>query len=95
MPYKDKEAYNEYMRNRRKPTGVNPDNVNPKVTPVVNPKLLHRPNRMGANGLPEMVDNLYDPAERLYNSPHYADGTLRYLGPLSDGQVLDRLSLQH
>ena len=32
MPYKDKEKYNEYMRNRRKPNDVNPDNVNPELT---------------------------------------------------------------
>ena len=87
MPYKDKEAYNEYMRNRRKPVnpdGVNPANVNPKQPDNVNPNvtLLSRPN-----------GNDYDPTEKLYNNPHYPDGTFRYLGPLSDGQVLDRLTV--
>jgi len=91
MPYKDKEAYNEYMRNRRKPVnpdGVNPANVNPKQPANVNPpRMLTRPNRLGPNGLPEMVANEYDPTEKL------PDGRLRYLGPLSDGQVLDRLTV--
>jgi len=44
--------------------------------------LLHRPN--GAD---------YDPEEKLYNSQYYNEGTPRYLVPLSDGQVLDRLSV--
>ncbi len=45
---------------------------------------LTRPNRLGSNGLPEMVDNEYNPDELL------EDGSKRFLGPLSDGQVLDR-----
>ncbi len=49
--------------------------------------LLHRPNRLGDNGLPETVDNLYNPEEML------EDGRKRYLGPFSDGQVLDRLTV--
>ena len=53
-----------------------------KVHKAQGSQLLHRPN--GAD---------YDPAERIYNNPWYADGTLRYLGPLSDGQVLDRLTV--
>jgi len=106
MPYKSKEEYNEYMRARRKPVNpvtpdvnpnpVNPDkpkNVNPDVNPrkpvnhMVNPKMLTRPNRLGANGLPEMIANEYDPTERL------PDGRQRYLGPFTDGQVHDRLSV--
>ena len=43
--------------------------------------LLSRPN--GAD---------YDPNEKLYNHPFYREGLPRYLGPLSDGQVLDRLT---
>jgi len=46
-----------------------------------------RPNRMGVNGLPEMVANEYNPNELL------VDGTMRYLGPFTDGQVLDRTTV--
>jgi len=59
----------------------NPEMSNPVQSINVQP-LLKRPN--GAD---------YDPTERLYDNPHYPDGTLRYLGPLSDGQVLDRLTV--
>lgn len=94
MPYKNeeqrKEANRLSMERKRKgyTTGVHTDGVHKdNVTP-----LLHRPNRLGANELPEMVDNMYDPTERLYDSPHYEPGTLRYV-PCHDGRVLDRLSV--
>ena len=48
---------------------------------------LKRPNRLGADGLPEMVENEYNPNELL------PDGAKRYLGPFSDGQVLDRTTV--
>jgi len=54
----------------------------------VKPKrLLSRPNRMGANGSPEMVANEYDANERL------SDGRMMYLGPFTDKQVLDRVTV--
>ena len=59
---------------------VTPQNVTRNVTDNVT--LLHRPNG------PD-----YDPTEKLYNNRHYPNGTPRYLGPLSDGQVLDRLTV--
>ena len=89
MPYKDaeqaKEATRERVRRYRE-SHVTPDNVTPKPSPNVTP-MLTRPNRLGANGLPEMVTNEYDPTERL------PDGRQRYLGPFTDGQVHDRLSV--
>jgi len=66
---------------RKRISRVQPESEN------VQPKLLTRPNRLGSNGLPEMVENEYNPDERLQ------DGRLRYLGPFHDGQVLDRLSV--
>jgi hypothetical protein len=85
--YKDKEKQREATRERvrrYRNKGATPD-VTPNGTPNVT--LLKRPNRLGKNGLPEMVENEYDPLEKL------EDGTPRYMGPLSDGQVLDRLSV--
>jgi hypothetical protein len=72
--------------------GVTPDVTPSDVTPMSHLEVrpvsrLVRPNQLGKNGLPEMVPNEYDPLERL------EDGTPRYMGPLSDNQVLDRLSV--
>jgi len=47
--------------------------------------LLTRPNMM-IDGKVVMKDNEYNANERL------SDGRMRYLGPMSDGQVLDRLT---
>lgn len=83
MPYKDKEQARESarlsMERRRKGLTSGDNNEGDNIGGV---NMLSRPN--GAD---------YNPNERLYNSPHYPDGTLRYLGPLSDGQVLDRLTV--
>ena len=77
MPYKNEEQAKEYNRKRMRATR----SVQPSV---VQPKgtLLSRPNGKD-----------YDPSEKIYNHPIYNDGTPRYLGPLSDGQVLDRLTV--
>ncbi len=87
MPYKDEEQAREAARLRKQKQrlsrpDVPPDNVTPSLSPDVTP-LLHRPNG---------VD--YNPEELIYGNPYYEDGTKRYLGPLSDGQVLDRLTVQ-
>ena len=85
MPYKDKEAQREANRVRMQRVRGN-TKVTQKIKNVlpdsVLPKLLHRSN--GED---------YNPDEKLYNNPHYPDGTQRYLGPLSDGQALDRLTV--
>ena len=74
------------MERKRKglTSGVNISGVNIDKEAGVNigKVLLHRPN--GED---------YDPTERLYGNPYYEDGTFRYLGPLSDGQCLDRLTV--
>ena len=77
-----REYQREYMRKRRsnKEEVYGSNNIE-KLS------ILKRPNQLGSNGLPEMRENYYDPEELLL------DGTKRYLGPLSDGQVLDRLSV--
>lgn len=99
MPYKSKEQAKEATKERVRryreslKSNVTPCNVTPGVTPDVTPVMLTRPNRMGSNGLPEMVSNEYNPNEKLYNNPHYPDGTNRYLGPFSDGQCLDRTTV--
>ena len=85
MPYKDeakrKEANRLAMEKKRKgyTDGVHIEGVHSDKTAGT---LLHRPN--GAD---------YDPTERLYGNPCYADGALRYLGPMTDGQCLDRLTV--
>uniref|UniRef100_A0A6M3KTQ2 Uncharacterized protein n=1 Tax=viral metagenome TaxID=1070528 RepID=A0A6M3KTQ2_9ZZZZ len=67
------------------------DGVTPEIKAVTFPIPVTpgktRPNRMGANGSPEMVVNEYGADERL------SDGRMRYLGPLSDGQCLDRTTV--
>jgi len=75
-PYKNKEQAKEYNKTRMRATR----SVQPNV---VQPKgtLLHRPNGKD-----------YDPAEKICDHPYYDDDTPRYLGPLTDGQVLDRLT---
>ena len=80
MPYKDKEQAKEAARMRKQKQRSHPIMSHPNVTPEV--MLLSRPN--GTD---------YNPAEKLYDNPYYIDGTLRYLGPMSDGQVLDRLTV--
>ncbi len=69
-------------RYRDKQKSVTSDSVtSPSVT------LLKRPNRMGANGMIEMVENEYNPAELM------PDGSKRYIGPFTDGMVSDRTTL--
>jgi len=86
MAYKDISKQREatagrVRRYRDKQKGVTSEGV---TSPE---RMLSRPNRMGANGSPEMVDNEYDANERL------SDGRMRYLGPFSDKQVLDRVTV--
>jgi len=80
MPYKSEEQAREAARLRKQKQRSHPDVTPVNVTPCK--ALMSRPN--GED---------YNPDERLYGNTHYADGTLRYLGPLSDGQVLDRLTV--
>uniref|UniRef100_A0A6M3KY12 Uncharacterized protein n=1 Tax=viral metagenome TaxID=1070528 RepID=A0A6M3KY12_9ZZZZ len=75
-----KQYQRDYMKKKRSNITEGLTNESPKSKPDVT--LLHRPNG------PD-----YDPAEKLYNNRHYKNGTPRYLGPLSDGQVLDRLTV--
>ena len=88
MPYTEKTP--EYWRERKRQQRMSKNNVQEgdvqeTITEMSkNVTLKTRPNRMGADGRPEMVANEYDPEELL------DDGSKRYLGPLSDGQVLDR-----
>ena len=78
MP-QSKEVHKEYMRQRREGSQKQGSQTKGSQDNVT---LLSRPNG------PD-----YNPTEKLYNNPHYTNGTLRYLGPLSDGQVLDRLTV--
>ena len=84
MPYKDKEARAEAVkRHRDYKKGLQSGGI----TDEKQPQMLSRPNRMGSDGLPEFVPNEYNPNELL------PDGRKRYLGPFSDGQVLDRTTV--
>ncbi len=93
--YKDKEQQKEAVReavrkHRVLHQGITEQGITSGITDSVTwstdsgTRTLTRPNQLGSNGLPEMVDNEYNPDERL------PDGSKRYLGPFSDGQVLDR-----
>ncbi len=77
MP-QSKEVHREYMRAKRKGS----QEGSQKEGSQQGSQLLSRPN--GED---------YDPLELLYDHPFYKDGTKRYLGPLNDGQVLDRLTV--
>ena len=77
MPYKNTADRMKRQQERRDTPTVDTPTVD---TPDVT--LLSRPNGKD-----------YDPGEKLFGNPHYTDGTFRYLGPLSDGQVLDRLTV--
>ncbi|KKN29275.1 hypothetical protein LCGC14_0845810 [marine sediment metagenome] len=66
------------QRDRERGNSVTLDSVTSSVT---------RPNRMGANGMIEMVENEYNPDELM------PDGSKRYVGPFSDGCVLDRTTV--
>ena len=87
MPYKDEEQAREAARLRMQRIRKGEHQGEHKqgeqgITGQGEHTLLSRPN--GAD---------YDPTEKLYNNPHYVDGTPRYLGPMTDGQVLDRLTV--
>jgi len=87
MPYTEKTA--EYWRDKKRHQRMSKNDV--QETNVQENKgemsKKTRPNRLGPNGLPEMVENEYNPNETL------PDGTMRYLGPFSDGQCLDRTTV--
>ena len=80
--YKNKEKQREYNKERMRVTrtgNTKAGNTGQGMT------LLKRPNRMGADG-PEMVENDYNPDEMWQCQP-------RYVGPFTDGQVLDRTTV--
>ena len=91
MPSKDAEERKRLSREsmRKKRQGLTSEGLTSQgLTSEKEPIMLTRPNRMGSNGLPEMVANEYDPNELL------ADGRLRYMSPCTDGQVLDRTTVK-
>ena len=88
MP-QSKEVHREYMKARREGSQVK---VHNSGFTKQGSQLLSRPNMM-IDGKVVFQDNEYDPTERIWGNPYYKDGTLRYLGPMSDGQVLDRLTV--
>ena len=78
MPDKKEQTRLRVERYRNKQKSVTSDSVtSPSVT------LLTRPNMMEEDG-PIMKMNMYNPDELM------PDGSKRYVGPFTDGQVLDR-----
>ncbi len=78
---KQKEANKEAsQRQRDKTKGMTPEGMTGQGM-----TLLKRPNMMGDDG-PLWKDNDYDPNELW-------EGQLRYVGPFSDRQVLDRATV--
>ena len=90
MPYKDSDQAREAARLRKQKQRSHPDVTPANVTPDVT--LLSRPNRLGADGTVEMVDNLYDPTEVIVPDVAGWDGITRYV-TCHDGQGLDRLTV--